>query len=72
MTYLLLHLPHLELVPTELPVVDVLAVLLVPLADDVLHLADERAARLAHRLARLFQPVLRARAELGLDAAGGY
>jgi len=71
-TYLLLHLPTLELVPAEFSVIYILAFLLVPLCDDVLHLSHKAPAGPANRLACFLESVLRPASEVGLDSARGH
>ena len=66
-TYLLLHLPNLELVITELSVVDSIAVVPVLLGDDVLHLPDKRTASSSDSLRGSLEPVLGLAHEAGLD-----
>ncbi|KAK0753541.1 hypothetical protein B0T18DRAFT_17360 [Schizothecium vesticola] len=70
-TYLLLHLAHFELVRAEFRVVDVF-VARVAVLDHALHLAHQRAARRADRLAGRLEVLLALAHEARLDAAGRH
>ena len=71
-TYLLLHLPNLELMIAQLCVIHRLAIVPVLLRNDILHLPDERATRGGDSLARRLEAVLRLAHERRLHATRSH
>lgn len=69
-TYLLLHLPDLELMVAQLGVIDNVAIIPILLCDDVLYLPDESTASSSDGLRSSLEPILSLAHEGSLDTTG--
>ena len=67
-TYLLLHLSDLKVVSAQLRVINILAVIAVPVLDDSLHLLDQSATSAGDRLASILELLLSLAHEAGLHS----
>lgn len=67
-SYLLLHLPNLEIIPTQLAIIHILLTILLPGLNNRLHLSDQRPTSIGDSLAALLQPLLSLRHERRLDS----
>lgn len=72
LAYLLLHLPNLELMPTQFPIVYVLALLPVLLRNNILHLAHKTPASFTDSFARFLKSILRSTSEIRFHPTGRH